>query len=401
MTEKREIDLHPEWPRRVAFLVDSFPVMSETFVGTEIRAVEDLGCKVDVLAFRDPKSHQQPIDAKLAAQTTYLGGPSRPALTWQPQRLAKACRFATVQKALPRGSLLYHGARIARLLTERGVDHIHAHFAWGSAAHAIVAARLAGITISFVGHGSDVFQTPTDLAAKVRFADVAVATCEDTARLYSALAPRARIATIACGIDPSRFRPPEVSADHNGRLILVARLIERKGGRESLEALARLPRRSRPGLDIVGDGPERTPLMNLARRLELEDVDFLGPRPSDWLREHLPGYLALLAPFFEGTDGGRDTGPLVAKEAMACGVPVIASSFMGLKEIVDPSCGLLVLPKDVGALADAIHAVSGWSAEARRRRGKAARAKVLNRFTARASALQLCQTISDLRGGRA
>ena len=60
----------------------------------------------------------------------------------------------------------------------------------------------------------------------------------------------------------------------------------------------------------------------------------------------------MLAPFHESREGDRDTGPLSVKEAMALGTPAIASRFMGLKEIVDDKCGLLVEPKDAKDLAE-------------------------------------------------
>jgi glycosyltransferase involved in cell wall biosynthesis len=390
----------PDRAETVAFLADCFPVLSETFIGTEIRAVERAGRRVEVIAFRRPDQPFQPVDEALARRTTYLDRGCRPALSANPVRWTRAWRFACAQTGLSRQSLMMNGARIAKILIDRRVDHLHAHFAWGSAAHAIVAARLAGIGVSFVGHGSDVFQTPTDLAAKLIHADLAVATCEDTRAHFLEIAPDARVVTVPCGIDPSRFGAGRPEAMPSRRLVFVSRLIERKGLRETLEALARVPRALRPALDVVGDGPERAALVERAKALDLDDVRFLGSRPAEWLAANLPPYLALIAPFFEGADGGRDTGPLVAKEALVSGVPVIASSFMGLKEIVTPACGLLVPPRDVPALARAIEKAATWTEEHRAALGEAGRRRVLSRFTDRHQADGLTRAFDAVHGER-
>lgn len=383
---------------RIGFLTDQFPVLSETFVGTEIRAVERLGRSVHVISFKRPSQAGQPIDEGIARRTVYLDGRARPALIGSPARWNAAWRFARAQTGIPVRSLMMNGAKVARVLQQRGIDHLHAHFAWGSAAHAIVAARLAGATVSFVGHGTDVFGRPADLSAKLRHADLAVATCEDTRDYFRSLAPDARIETVFCGIDPSRFGGAIQQASPSRGLIFVARLIERKGLLETLEALAMLPKDRRLPLDVVGDGPERENAERLAQHLGLDDVKFLGKRSSDWVSRNLPKYRALLAPYFEGADGGRDTGPLVAKEALASGVPVIASAFMGLKEIVEPSCGLLVPPRDVRALSQAIEQAASWPNETWLAMGRAGRSRALDVFTDHRQAEVLCSAFDALQG---
>lgn len=382
--------------RPIAFLIDEFPVFSETFVGNEIRAVEALGRSVELFSIRRPQRDYQPVDESLASRTRYLDSISGVALPLSPLRWRAALRFARQQRSLPLHSLLYNGARIARELRRREAHHLHAHFAWGSAAHAIVAARFAGISVSFVGHGSDLFGTPLDLVAKLTHTDLAVATCEDTQSHYRQLVPTVNTAVVPAGIDPTRFSADNRPTAPSRGYVFLARLIERKGLRETLQALAQIPNDERPSLDVIGDGEERAPMEALSKELGLREVEFLGRRPADWLAQQLPRYRALLAPYFEGEDGGRDTGPVVAKEALASGVPVIASTFMGLKEIVDPSCGLLVPPRDVDALAKALRQAAAWSSEEWVARGDAGRRKVLAQFTTRRAAELLCAAIDAL-----
>ena len=389
----------PDRAQRIGFLIDQFPILSETFVGNEIRAVERHGRTVEVIAFRKPDTAFQPVDQGLAARTVYIDRRITPLLTANPLRWKAAWRFAQEQRGLAAASLMMNGARVARVLQQRGVDHLHAHFAWGSAAHAIVAARLAGIPVSFVGHGSDVFATPTDLSAKLRHADLAVATCEDTRDHFLTIEPSARVKTVACGIDPARFRTVAENRGPREGLIFVGRLIERKGLYETLQALTLLAPSDRPALDVVGDGPERGRLEAYAAANRLDGIRFLGARSAEWLSENLPRYRALLAPYFEGMDGGRDTGPLVAKEALACGTPVIASAFMGLKEIVDDGCGVLLPPRAVPALASALDEAAHWSQEEIAERGAAGRRRVLDLFTDVRQAKSLCDAFDALRAG--
>ena len=72
----------------------------------------------------------------------------------------------------------------------------------------------------------------------------------------------------------------------------------------------------------------------------------MGSRPSAWIAEHGPAYLAFVGPFRTAADGCKDTGPLVVKEAMAMAVPVITTRHMGMKETVDATSGFLADPGD-------------------------------------------------------
>ena len=117
--------------------------------------------------------------------------------------------------------------RIAAIARKAGCDHLHAHFSGGAAAHAIVAARWIGASVSFVCHGHDVYAEPEDLPLKLAAADAVVAVCNDMALDLRALAPEATIATIPCGTDPEAFRPTTRSAPER-RLLFIGRLVETK-----------------------------------------------------------------------------------------------------------------------------------------------------------------------------
>jgi glycosyltransferase involved in cell wall biosynthesis len=170
--------------------------------------------------------------------------------------------------------------------------------------------------------------------------------------------------------------PSEGIEEERGYLLFVGRLRIRKGVEVLLEALSDL-RSRHPGarLRIAGDGEHRERLERRAAELELgEAVVFLGTCDAGRVRRLLAGAAALVVPsIYEGM-------PLVVLEAMAAGVPVVASAVSGIPEVVvDGETGWLVPPEDPRALAAALEAVLTRPEEARRR-GEAGRLRVDERF---------------------
>jgi glycosyltransferase involved in cell wall biosynthesis len=172
------------------------------------------------------------------------------------------------------------------------------------------------------------------------------------------LAGRARRVVIPNGIDAARVRAEAAAAPRagvreelGGGLIVgnVARLQPAKGHRHLLGAFARvLAARPDARLGIVGWGESEAELRGLARRLGIADrVRFLGKRQD--VHRLLAGFdLFAFASIHEGQG-------IAVLEAMAAGVPVIASAADGVPEMVrHEDTGLLVPPRDEAAMADAI-----------------------------------------------
>ncbi|AHF03724.1 glycosyl transferase family 1 [Marichromatium purpuratum 984] len=390
--------------KTIAYLVPAFPVLSETFIGTEIRAMESLGHRVVPIAFRRHPGPAQASDQRLAVRTWYLSdlGPAdaAEALGGLRPSLMRGLGFALRQRDLPRAALLYSAARVAAVMRYEGCTHLHAHFAQASTATAIVAARWLGIGVSFAGHGRDVYAapaTPADLALKLDRVDFAVAVCEDMRRDFTALAPRARVGVLYCGVDPRTFAPVVSGAADADRLLFIGRLRETKGVEDLLEALALVPAAHRPRLDLVGDGPLREALQARCTRLGLDDwVEFLGVRPAEWLARHGPGYRALVAPFRIAADGDRDTDPVVVKEAMAMALPVVTTMLMGCKEMVTDETGWRVAPGDRAALARALETVATMAPLRLAAMGQAGRRRLLELFTAERQARALSALVEEV-----
>lgn len=369
--------------KTIAYVLSAFPVLSETFIGNEIRAMEKAGHRIVPMAFDLRDGPAQPEDRELAKRVTRISSiPSLQALAMAPLTL-RALPFLRDQKMLSWRSLLWHAMKIAAHARANGCSHIHAHFAGGAAAHALAAGRIAGLPVSFTCHGHDVYAEPEDLEAKFRAADSVVAVCADLANDIRSIETSARVVRVACGTDPDRFQPRPADVNGNGRLLFVGRLVPQKGLDDLFAAIALLNGRTGVGIDIVGDGPLRGWAEETAVRLEEagHSVRMLGSRNAAWLQEHGPAYMAVCLPFKTAPDGSRDTGPLVVKEAMAMGLPVISTAYMGVKETVTPATGILVRPGSPGELAEAIERMSLKSEAERRAMGMAGRERVRARFT--------------------
>lgn len=182
-----------------------------------------------------------------------------------------------------------------------------------------------------------------------------------------------RTHVIELGIDLERFASGTSIRPPGGGPVVgnVARLVEQKGQRYLLEAIAELP-----GVTavLVGEGKLRRDLERLAAELGLADrVTFTG------VRDDVPDLLASLDVFalpslFEGLC-------LAVIEAQAAGVPVVATPVGGLREtVIDGETGLLVPPRDSRALAEGIRWLLEHPAEAARMAQEAKR-RVFERFS--------------------
>lgn len=183
--------------------------------------------------------------------------------------------------------------------------------------------------------------------------------------------PADRVEVIYNGIDP--FDQAGAVEDQPPKAVVVANLIHYKGHRDLIEALASMDRRPIE-VDLLGDGPERPALEAQVAEAGLTDVVRFQGQVADvagWLRE---AQLAIHPAHEEGF-------PNAVLEAMASGLPVIATAVGGTVEIVhDGETGLLVPPSDPPALAAAIDRLAA-DPELRSRLGRAARQEILTRFS--------------------
>ncbi|WP_299016392.1 glycosyltransferase family 4 protein [uncultured Photobacterium sp.] len=321
--------------KKIGYVIPSFPTLSETFVGVEMRAMMALGHQLQPYAF-NTNEHFQPVDTYLKSCCTYLSeAPVYPLRNiW---KLYRCHNFIYKQKGFSYLSLLRQGLQLAYLAKRDGCEHLHAHFAWHSAATAIVAAKLLNIPVSFVGHGADIYAAPQDLTCKLQAADFICAVTKEMQNELQ-LATTKPVCHIPCGIHEADYPPPSPHWHPTKDFLFIGRLVEKKGLDTLLNAFSLLPMTAT--LDIVGDGPLLTELTEMVKELGLNRrVAFHGSKDAHWYHHHAGDYKALVAPFTIALNGDKDTGPLVIKEAMALGLPVITSDLAGCCEILDDNSG--------------------------------------------------------------
>lgn len=190
--------------------------------------------------------------------------------------------------------------------------------------------------------------------------------------------PAARIAVVPNGVDATTFRPRPEQPRVEGRLVATASAdVPLKGLVPLLEAVARVRAERRVELVVVGRARPNGAVAAAIDRLGLaQSVRFVnGIGESELVDLYAQSEVAVVPSLYEGFS-------LPAVEAMACAVPVVATTAGALPEVLgsDGATGLLVPPGDAPALAAAISRALG-DAPLRRRLGAGGRARVLERFT--------------------
>ncbi|WP_413111334.1 glycosyltransferase family 4 protein [Thaumasiovibrio sp. DFM-14] len=337
--------------KKIGYVIPSFPVLSETFVGVEMRAMMRKGHQVQPFAFTKTE-HCQPADTMLAECCQYIPKQLTPRAVLALPALIRCHSFLCQQTGFSYLSLLKQGLILAEMAKRERCEHLHAHFAWHSAATAIVAARILNISVSFVGHGADIYASPQDLATKLQHVDFSCAVTNNMRHHLQKMTQRP-VHYVACGIETADYPTLNAAWKPDATFLFIGRLVEKKDLNTLLTAFQQLPTNSR--LDIVGDGPLRQQVERWINQCEMQKrVRLLGAQPSTWLRRHAEHYRALVVPFCIAKDGDRDTGPLVVKEAMALGLPVITSNLPGCNEIVDEQAGVRVPMRNPEALSSAM-----------------------------------------------
>jgi glycosyltransferase involved in cell wall biosynthesis len=274
-----------------------------------------------------------------------------------------------------------------------GLRHVHVHHANVAADVALLASAYSGGTWSLSMHGPTEFLDTARFQPGVKAERAALVACisEHTRSELAALSSHSEhFHVVRLGIDPDAiaFHEPQ---EREGplRILNVARMAPPKGHAVLLEAIAALDVPFQAAL--VGDGPERPALEALASKLGLDDrVHFAGALPADQtLARYAEADVFCLPSFAEGL-------PVVFMEAMAAGVPVIASRTSGTPELVeDGVTGLLVEPGRPEEVALALVRMAG-DLELRRHLARAARERVDADYDLRANVRRLRDLLEPL-----
>jgi colanic acid/amylovoran biosynthesis glycosyltransferase len=275
------------------------------------------------------------------------------------------------------------------VIRERRIELVHAHFGDHAAYYAPAIPRAVPMVVSFYGYDATSFpRKGRGYGARVlrrlfRRGVLVLALSEDMRRDLIALgADPAQVEVHHLGVSLEQF-PFTLREPHDElRLLFVGRLVEKKGIFDLLEAISDLP-----GVrcDVLGTGP----LEAEARAAAGPGVHFHGAVPPREIPTAMAAADLLVAPSKVASSGDKEGMPTVIREAMASGLPVLATRHAGIPEMVeDGREGLLVAEGDPAALARAIRAAAD-SPERRAAWAAAAREKVEREFDAVTQAARL------------
>lgn len=393
---------------RLAYLVSRYPLVSHTFILREVQALRRMGMTIDTYTVRRAAELLSDEDREESLRTRALVPPRAAdllaahlrALTKRPRRYASTLRLALALSAPGARALLwqvfYFGEAVLmwESCARNGTRHIHAHHANVASDVALLASHLGGRgwSWSFTMHGpTELFDVRAHrVAEKVERAHF-VACVSEYARsqLMGLVGTREweKLRVVRCGLDPARFAPVErAGREHPREILNVGRVVPVKGQALLLRAVAEL---ARAGVDarltLVGEGPQLPELEALADRLGIaRRVEFAGAVGQGEIAAYYAHADVFAMPSFaEGL-------PVVLMEAMATGLPVVASRITGIPELVEEGVsGLLVAPGRLDELIAALARLLREPAERRVQMGSAGRARVESEFAVDRTAAEL------------
>ncbi len=291
--------------------------------------------------------------------------------------------------ALP-GLLIAQRNAIRRFVRSGEFDLVHSHWIIPQGFFAADACRRAGIPLLLTAHAGDVFGLSGPLrwaaASALRSASAITANSRATSAAVQAIHPPSEPILIPMGVDLSRFskHPPGGTArlEGNPKLLAVGRFAEKKGFQVLIEAMPGLLKLlPEARLHLVGFGPWEDRLRSRIASLGLEGCVLIhGAIPHSRVSDFFRGADLFVQPSIADEGGDREGLGVTLLEAMASGVPVVASRSGGIVDVLEDSVyGLLVEPGNPAALVKGLHAL--WTSPDRERMAEAARARVAERFS--------------------
>jgi colanic acid/amylovoran biosynthesis glycosyltransferase len=368
-----------EPPLRLAYVASRFPKVTETFVVRELNEI-DARSDIDAELFGifPPARGESDVhpSARRWLSRIHRAGPLDGAgafLRWSRRRpltvLVTLLRLVWGFRRRPRllaaslGAMLIACAHAETMLRLR-IQHVHAHFVGHTATAAWVIRQLADIPYSVTAHAYDLFQDQEFLAERIQGAQFVITISRYNAGFihdfcHGVTPP---IAVVRAGVDLQQFRYVERALPASGpvRALCVASLMPHKGHRVLLDALAGDdPALARIRVTVVGDGSERSALESQARRLGLSArVRFMGSLPEDRVAELMGDADLFVLPSLIGATGRMEGVPVVLMEALACGVPAVATRLSGIPELIEEGVtGTLAEQGDVASMQRALKRV--------------------------------------------
>jgi glycosyltransferase involved in cell wall biosynthesis len=348
----------------IVYVTSRFPFgPGEAFLGPEVAAHVAGGASVCVFPMwpKGGRVHAYAID--LAPQVEWRGsgraaGAALRGLCGAPTAFLRGAVVAgTSGRVGVRGrnvAVLPRAAALVDLLRRRRPEHLHVHWGGASSTMAMIASEATATPWSMTLHRWDI-KADNLLARKIASACFTRVISEAGAAQVAAVVPGASTEVIHMGIDVPVDPPPPKSTSPR-RIACIASLVRVKDHAELLRAFRDVVSDEKVGLDLVGDGPLRAELTELVARLGLADrVRFLGTLGHEEVIRRLgAGEWSIVVLASSASEDAQEGIPVSLMEAMAAGIPVIATNSGGTAELVGGGAGVLVPVGDRSALTEAL-----------------------------------------------
>lgn len=366
---------------RVAFIVNNFPVLSQTFILNQITGLIDSGIEVDIYAnlpSQTSKTHHDVIKYNLLDKTNYFYIPHehniQEKIEYIKIAISNAGRYPILLKCLFNGFRSASEASLPRIvlpyilipfLKNKQYDIIHCHFGPNGLKGALLkkSGFFTGKLITAF-HGYDITQYIKDYSQNNQYQKLF-----DSGDLFQPISEhwQKRLIELGCdaqkitvhrmGIDCQNFCFMERNLIDNNKIkiVTISRLVEKKGIEYGIRAVAELIKSHRNiEYNIIGDGHLREELEQIIEHYGVRNTVILsGWKDQSEIIEILNQSHILLAPSVTSKDGDREGIPVVLMEAMAMGLPVVSTWHSGIPELVqDGVSGFLVPERDIDGLVD-------------------------------------------------
>lgn len=381
--------------KRILYVLDNFPKISETFVLNEITELIHRGYNVEILALRDPRDNiinEDVIKYELRRNTRYFCLPP-------PLKLKYGYSFSPVfyNSVVNTFKQNYGKSTLTDLVRlsyyapyYKHIDLIHSHFGFRAAVTGLQISQILDKPFTFTAHAFEIFREPycsdkrlkmlTDGASKV----ITPSIFNKNYIIQKTECFEDKIEIIRATINPLKFiNQNRLNHDKTKiKIVAIGRLTEKKGFEYLIKSMAEITE-SHPEtfLNIIGTGEIESDLIKLADELNLsKSINFLGAQTNEkCMHEILSSDISVL-PCVKAIDGDVDVCPLSLQEAMAMEVPVISTTVGSVPELIENGIeGILVPERDESALTQAIEKLIA-SPELREKMGKKGRDKILKEF---------------------
>lgn len=364
---------------KIAFLVNSFPTLSQTFIINQITGLLEKGIDIDIYSeFRNEHSimHKDVIDYKLMDRVQFYtdtipkskmrrvlkaSGNMIGNIHKYPSQLMKSANFVKYGEDAKSLTLFYRSLYFLKQSNSERIYHCH----FGPIGNLAVTLKEIGaingkIITTFYGYDvSDYVKKRGQNIYDKLFSRgdlFLVLSNKMRERLISLGCDEKKILIHHLGIDTSKYKPivKKYKKGDTIRILTIGRFVEKKGLEYAIKAVNQLLNRY-PAIkyEIIGDGELRSKMEQIINECGIsENVKLLGWQEQSVVRKKLNECDIFVAPSVTASNGDEEGTPTTIIEAQASGVPVVSTYHSGIPEmVVDGKTGFLVPERNVDELA--------------------------------------------------